>query len=182
MFEFPSEMSQSQLDVERKITSFKFKLFILCRFGDVKTGLAAYNLRGNDDGTEIRRDFSRYLIEHCFGVDNTQAYFDFMEFMLISIIKDNLKHVSIINNLSTNNNVPPTISPELLTALMYSPILKSYWRTNRDAIMNSSVFDGKFFYVNVDAIVDARLVADYIGHSLDFWTSDEQAARWNSLP
>lgn len=182
MFEFPSEMSQSQLDVERKITSFKFKLFILCRFGDVKTGLAAYNLRGNDDGTEIRRDFSRYLIEHCFGVDNTQAYFDFMEFMLISIIKDNLKHVSIINNLSTNNNVPPTISPELLTALMYSPILKSYWRTNRDAIMNSSVFDGKFFYVNVDAIVDARLVADYIGHSLDYWTSDEQAARWDSLP
>lgn len=182
MFEFPSEMSQSQLDVERNITSFKFKLFILCRFGDVKTGLAAYNLRGNDDGTEIRRDFSRYLIEHCFGVDNTQAYFDFMEFMLISIIKDNLKHVSIINNLSTNNNVPPTISPELLTALMYSPILKSYWRTNRDAIMNSSVFDGKFFYVNVDAIVDARLVADYIGHSLDYWTSDEQAARWDSLP
>ena len=105
-----------------------------------------------------------------------------MEFMLISIIKDNLKHVSIINNLSTNNNVPPTISPELLTALMYSPILKSYWRTNRDAIMNSSVFDGKFFYVNVDAIVDARLVADYIGHSLDYWTSDEQAARWDSLP
>lgn len=66
IFEFPSEMSQSQLEVERKITSFKFKLFILWRFGDVKTGLAAYNLSGNGDGTEIRRDFSRYLIEHCF--------------------------------------------------------------------------------------------------------------------
>lgn len=182
MFEFPSGMSQSQLDVERKITSFKFKLFILCRFGDVKTGLAAYNLSGNGDGTEIRRDFSRYLIEHCFRVDNTRAYFDFMEFMIISIIKDNLKHVSIINNLSTNNNVPPIISPELLTVLMHPPILKSYWRTNRDTIMNSSVFDGEFFYVNEDTIVDARLVADYIGHSLDFWTSDEQAARWDSLP
>lgn len=24
-------------------------------------------------------------------------------------------------------------------------------------------------------------VADYIGHSLDYWTSDEQASRWNSL-
>lgn len=182
MFEFPLEMSQSQLDVERKITSFKFKLFILCRFGDVKTGLAAYNLSGNGDGTEIRRDFSRYLIEHCFCVDNTRAYFDFMEFMLISIIKDNLKHVSIINDLSTNNNVPPTISPELLTVLMYPPILKRYWRTNRDTIMNSSAFDGEFFYVNEDTIVNARLVADYIGHSLDFWTSDEQAARWDSLP
>lgn len=182
IFEFPSEMSQSQLDVERKITSFKFKLFILCRFGDVKTGLAAYNLSGNGDGTEIRRDFSRYLIEHCFGVDNTQACFDFMEFMLISIIKDNLKHVSIINDLSTNDSGQSTISPELLTALMHPPILKSYWRTNRDTIMNSSVFDGEFFYVNEDTIVDARLVADYIGHSLDFWTSDEQAARWNSLP
>lgn len=182
MFEFPLEMSQSQLDVERKITSFKFKLFILCRFGDVKTGLAAYNLSGNGDGTEIRRDFSRYLIEHCFCVDNTRAYFDFMEFMLISIIKDNLKHVSIINDLSTNNNVPPTISPELLTVLMYPPILKRYWRTNRDTIMNSSAFDGEFFYVNEDTIVNVRLVADYIGHSLDFWTSDEQAARWDSLP
>lgn len=177
MFEFPSEMSQSQLDVERNITSFKFKLFILCRFGDVKTGLAAYNLSGNGDSTEIRRDFSRYLIEHCFCVDNTRACFDFMEFMLISIIKDNS---TIINNLSTNN-APPTISPELLTTLMYPPILKSYWRRNRDIIMNSSVFDGKFFYVDADTIVNARLVADYIGHSLDYWTSDEQAARWNSL-
>ena len=177
MFEFPSEMSQSQLDVERNITSFKFKLFILCRFGDVKTGLAAYNLSGNGDSTEIRRDFSRYLIEHCFCVDNTRACFDFMEFMLISIIKDNS---TIINNLSTNN-APPTISPELLTTLMYPPILKSYWRRNRDIIMSSSVFDGKLFYVNADTIVDARLVADYIGHSLDYWTNDEQAARWNSL-
>ena len=177
MFEFPSEMSQSQLDVERNITSFKFKLFILCRFGDVKTGLAAYNLSGNGDSTEIRRDFSRYLIEHCFCVDNTRACFDFMEFMLISIIKDNS---TIINNLSTNN-APPTISPELLTTLMYPPILKSYWRRNRDIIMSSSVFDGKLFYVNADTIVDARLVSDYIGHSLDYWTNDEQAARWNSL-
>ena len=104
-----------------------------------------------------------------------------MEFMLISIIKDNLKYVSIINNLSTNNNVPPTISPELLTTLTYPPILKSYWRTNRDTIMNSTVFDGEFFYIDADTIVDARLVADYIGHSLDYWTSDEQAARWDSL-
>lgn len=177
IFKFPSEMSQSQLDVERNITSFKFKLFILCRLGDVKTGLATYNLSGNGDGTEIRRDFSRYLIEHCFSIDNTHAYFDFIEFMLISIIKDNS---TIINNLSTNN-APPTISPELLTTLMYPPLLKSYWRRNRDIIMSSSVFDGKFFYVNADTIVDARVVADYIGHSLDYWTSDEQAAQWNSL-
>lgn len=33
----------------------------------------------------------------------------------------------------------------------------------------------------VDMIVDARLVADYIEYSLDYWTSDEQAARWDSL-
>jgi hypothetical protein len=84
--------------------------------------------------------------------------------------------------LSTNDSGQSTISPELLTALMHPPILKSYWRTNRDIIMNSSVFDGEFFYVNEDTIVDARLVADYIGHSLDYWTSDEQAARWDSLP
>lgn len=65
-------------------------------------------------------------------------------------------HVSIINDLSTNNNVPPTISPELLTVLMYPPILRRYWRTNRDTIMNSSAFDGEFFYVNEDTIVNAR--------------------------
>ena len=105
-----------------------------------------------------------------------------MEFMLISILGNDSFFIVKLKNLRVNDNEQSIISPQILTTLMYPTLLMSYWRRNRDIIMSSSVFDGKFFYVNADTIVDARLVADYIGHSLDYWTSDEQAARWNSLP
>lgn len=181
--EFSSEIPQSQLEIEQKVALFALKLFILYQIGSIKEGLAGYDLNGNGDGLEIRRDFSEYLIEYCFNVSNIpdEACFDFMEFMLISILGNDSFFIAKLKNLRVNNSGQSTISPESLTALMYPPTLNSYWRTNRDTIMNSSVFDGEFFYVNKDTIVDARLVADYIGHSLDYWTSDEQAARWDSL-
>ncbi len=181
--EFSSEIPQSQLEVEQKVALFTFKSFILYQIGSIKEGLAGYDLRGNGDGLEIRCDFSEYLNDYCFTVSriHDEACFDFMEFMLISILGNDSFFIVKLKNLRVNDNEQSTISPQILTTLMYPPILKSYWRRNRDIIMSSSVFDGKFFYVNADTIVDARLVADYIGHSLDYWTSDEQAAQWNSL-
>lgn len=182
--EFSSEIPQSQLEVEQKVALFTFKSFILYQIGSIKEGLAGYDLRGNGDGLEIRCDFSEYLNDYCFTVSriHDEACFDFMEFMLISILGNDSFFIVKLKNLRVNDNEQSTISPQILTTLMYPPILKRYWRTNRDTIMNSSAFDGEFFYVNEDTIVNARLVADYIGHSLDFWTSDEQAARWDSLP
>ena len=181
--EFSSEIPQSQLEVEQKVALFTFKSFILYQIGSIKEGLAGYDLRGNGDGLEIRCDFSEYLNDYCFTVSriHDEACFDFMEFMLISILGNDSFFIVKLKNLRVNDNEQSTISPQILTTLMYPPILKSYWRRNRDIIMSSSVFDGKFFYVNADTIVDARVVADYIGHSLDYWTSDEQASRWNSL-
>lgn len=182
--EFSSEIPQSQLEVEQKVALFTFKSFILYQIGSIKEGLAGYDLRGNGDGLEIRRDFSEYLNDYCFTVSriHDEACFDFMEFMLISILGNDSFFIVKLKNLRVNDNEQSIISPQILTTLMYPTLLMSYWRRNRDIIMSSSVFDGKFFYVNADTIVDARLVADYIGHSLDYWTSDEQAARWNSLP
>lgn len=186
MFEFPSDIPKNQLDVKRKIALFKFKSFILHHIGSIKEGLASYDLSdigdGNGDFSGICHEFSEYLRGQCFDIGkfNDDACFNFMEFMLISII-DNSECMLTIRNLNANNNVQSTTPPESLVNLMYPPILKSYWRTNRDTIMKSSVFCGRSFYINEDTIVDARLVADYIGHSLDYWTSDEQAARWRNL-
>lgn len=123
--EFSSEIPQSQLEVEQKVALFTFKSFILYQIGSIKEGLAGYDLRGNGDGLEIRCDFSEYLNDYCFTVSriHDEACFDFMEFMLISILGNDSFFIVKLKNLRVNDNEQSTISPQILTTLMYPPIL-----------------------------------------------------------
>ena len=68
-----------------------------------------------------------------------------------------------------------------MISLIAPDVLKDYWLQNRVAIINNAIFDGKQFYVNQDTIFNARYVVDVIRYSLDTWTSEEQASRWNGL-
>lgn len=118
--EFSSEIPQSQLEVEQKVALFTFKSFILYQIGSIKEGLAGYDLRGNGDGLEIRCDFSEYLNDYCFTVSriHDEACFDFMEFMLISILGNDSFFIVKLKNLRVNDNEQSTISPQILTTLM----------------------------------------------------------------
>ena len=181
VFEFNSEFPQEEQVVEQQTALFGLKLFILYQVGNPKRGLAGYDLAGSEDHSGIRVDFSQYLINQCFNIDlyHDRACFDFIEFMLISTCDEWI--IRKFGNNQPNASSLFTISPEALISLIAPDVLKDYWLQNRVAIINNAIFDGKQFYVNQDTIFNARYVVDVIRYSLDTWTSEEQASRWNGL-
>ncbi|WP_370849665.1 P-loop NTPase fold protein [Megasphaera sp.] len=181
IFEFNSELPQEEQVIERQRALFGLKLFILYQVGNPERGLAGYDLTGSEDNSGIRTDFSQYLIKQCFNIDlyHDRACFDFIEFMLIST--SDVWIIRKFGNNQQNDSSLFTISPEALISLIAPAVLKDYWLQNRETIINNAIFDGEKIYVNQDTVLDARYVVDVIRYSLDYWTSEEQASRWNSL-
>lgn len=181
IFEFNLELPKEEQVIEQKRALFGLKLFILSQVGNQERGLAGYDVEGNEDNSGIRSDFSQYLVNHCFLVNTNnperdEGYFNFVEFMLISIINgdawsfDRMKH----NQKTTSS--PFSVSPEGLTCLIAPNILKDYWLQNRKNIINNEIFDGREFYVNQDTVLNARYVVDVIQQSFDDWLNGEQTS------
>lgn len=154
---------------EKQMCLFALKLFILNQIGSPIEGMACYDLEGDADNCGVRKDFSQYLVSYCFDIDTLgdEACFDFIEFMLISMIGyDSFGAVNILHNLQSNSNIKP-LTQEILTYIMDLKTLKEYWGTYRDTIIHSPVFDGKKLYINREHVIEASYIRNLVVQSLD---------------
>lgn len=175
------EIQEYHSEDEKQLGLFSLKFFILNQIGSPTEGLSCYDLEDDEDKNEIQtkfsgyieidkdkcgiqKDFSQYLVSDCFDIDKLgeEACFDFIEFMLISIL--GYEWSMNLNNIQNNSK---KFDETILTHIMTPDKLKEYWETYQDTIINSSAFDGKKFYIDKEHIVDARRVRDIVAQSLD---------------
>ena len=175
------EIQEYHSEDEKQLGLFSLKFFILNQIGSPTEGLSCYDLEDDEDKNEIQtkfsgyieidkdkcgiqKDFSQYLVSDCFDIDKLgeEACFDFIEFMLISIL--GYECSMNLNNIQNNSK---KFDETILTHIMTPDKLKEYWETYQNTISYSSVFDGKKFYIDKEHIIDARRVRDIVAQSLD---------------
>ncbi len=149
---------------EKQLGLFSLKFFILNQIGSPTEGVSCYDLKDDEDKNEIQTKFSQYLVSYCFDINKLgeEACFDFIEFMLISILGHDWSM-----NLNNIQNGSPKFDETILTHIMAPDILKEYWGKYRNTITQSSVFDSKKFYIDQDHSIAARRVRDIVAQSLD---------------